>query len=186
MFVQSRTRCFLWRRANLSCVVVRPKFHVGLKFEMYLEIKPRKNTGVIMSVHGRRDFILLQLRDGVIELKVDNGKGIIGTQFNLSNAYHICDGGWHSIQVLKNKHVIVLTVDGVHAPPASGPLGSSSADTNKPLFLGSQPRLSSRRGNAVSEKFVGCMRNVVVNSDKIDFSYILYVGEVNAGVCPTI
>lgn len=87
---------------------------------------------------------------------------------------------------MKNKHVIVVTVDGLNSEPAAGQIGSKSADTNKPLFLGSQPRLSKRRGDPVPEKFVGCMRNVVVNGEKIDLSYVLYVGDVNAGVCPLI
>lgn len=51
-----------------------------------------------MSVHGRKDFILLQLNEGMLELKVDNGKGIIVAQVNMSNPYQICDGEWHTIE----------------------------------------------------------------------------------------
>ena len=80
----------------------------------------------------------------------------------------------------------MLIVDGENTAPAQGSLGASSADTNNPLFLGSQPRLGRRRGNAVLDKFVGCIRDVSVNNERIDLAYTLFVGEVNAGVCPTI
>lgn len=63
-----------------------------------MDIKPRKNNGVIMSVHGRRDFVLLQLRNGSVELTVDNGKGEIVNRYTPSSPWTICDGKWHTIQ----------------------------------------------------------------------------------------
>ena len=73
------------------------KFNVGRVFEMSLEIKPRVQNGVIMSVHGRRDFVMLQLKDGNVEFSVDNGKGIISSTYIPSNPFGMCDGNWHSI-----------------------------------------------------------------------------------------
>ena len=74
------------------------RFSVGRVFEMAMEIKPRTINGAIMSVHGRRDFVLLQLRNGSLELSVDNGKGIITTTYTPFSPWSFCDGQWHSIQ----------------------------------------------------------------------------------------
>lgn len=74
------------------------RFSVGRVFEMTMDIKPRKNSGVIASVHGRRDFVMLQLKDGSVELSVDNGKGIITARYTPSSPWMLCDGNWHSIQ----------------------------------------------------------------------------------------
>lgn len=74
------------------------RFSVGRVFEMTMEVKPRKNNGVIASVHGKRDFVLLQLNNGTLELKVDNGKGVMVVQYKPASPWSFCDGQWHSIK----------------------------------------------------------------------------------------
>ncbi|XP_069164876.1 laminin subunit alpha isoform X2 [Procambarus clarkii] len=170
-------------RAN---VILRKRFSVGRVFEMTLDIKPRVNSGVIASVHGRRDFVILQLRNGSVELSVDNGKGIITAKYTPTHPWVLCDGNWHSIQVIKNKNIAILVVDGTSTNPVSGKIGATSTDTKNPLFLGSQPLVQKRRGGATSEKYVGCMRNVTVNKEPVALAYTTFVGNVNAGSCPTI
>uniref|UniRef100_A0A0P4VVW3 Laminin subunit alpha n=1 Tax=Scylla olivacea TaxID=85551 RepID=A0A0P4VVW3_SCYOL len=167
-------------------IILLKRFSVGRVFEMAMEIKPRAINGAIMSVHGRRDFVLLQLRNGSLELSVDNGKGIITTTYTPVSPWSFCDGQWHSVQLIKNKNIAILVVDGVTTEPVSGKIGATSTDTKNPLFLGSQPFLTQRRGNAVSDKYVGCMRNISVNKAQIALAYVTYVGNVNAGTCPTI
>ncbi|MPC51629.1 Laminin subunit alpha-1 [Portunus trituberculatus] len=110
-----------------------------------MEIKPRAISGAIMSVHGRRDFVLLQLKNGSLELSVDNGKGIITTTYTPLSPWSFCDGQWHSVQLIKNKNIAILVVDGVTTEPVSGKIGATSTDTKNPLFLGSQPFLTQRR-----------------------------------------
>lgn len=87
------------------------RFSVGRVFEMTMEIKPRSINGVITSVHGRRDFVLLQLRNGSLELSVDNGKGIITATYEPSSPWSFCDGKWHSVQcksLLLNLHTVYI------------------------------------------------------------------------------
>ncbi|XP_050725715.1 laminin subunit alpha-like isoform X5 [Eriocheir sinensis] len=169
-----------------SHVILLKRFSVGRVFEMTMEIKPRSINGVITSVHGRRDFVLLQLRNGSLELSVDNGKGIITATYAPSSPWSFCDGKWHSVQLIKNKNIAILVVDGHTTEPVSGKIGATSTDTKNPLFLGSQPFVTRRRGGAVDEKYVGCMRNISVNKENIALAYATYVGNVNSGTCPTI
>ena len=73
------------------------RYSVGRVFEMTMEIKPRTVNGVLVSVHGRRDFVLLQLKNGSLELSVDNGRGIFTTTYTPSFQMSFCDGKWHSV-----------------------------------------------------------------------------------------
>jgi hypothetical protein len=75
-----------------------PNFRVGVKIDIKLDIRPRKTSGVLMSVHGRRDYLLLQMVDGVLKFSVDNGKGAIAAHYTPPHEHYICDGHWHSVQ----------------------------------------------------------------------------------------
>jgi len=51
-----------------------------------------------MSVHGRRDFLLLQMVNGALIFSVDNGRGPIVATYISPEEHHLCDGKWHYIQ----------------------------------------------------------------------------------------
>jgi laminin alpha 3/5 len=71
---------------------------VGNSINIKLEIRPRNNSGILVSVHGRRDYLVLQLIDGAVKISVDNGKGPIFSVYTPPNPYYFCDGQWHSIE----------------------------------------------------------------------------------------
>ncbi|XP_018008782.1 laminin subunit alpha [Hyalella azteca] len=167
-----------------SHIILRSRYTVGHQFQLSMDIKPRVNSAVLMSIHGRRDFILLQLHNGSLEFSVDNGAGIIKAAIAPVDPYSFCDGNWHKVGVVKLKNLVVLTVDGISATN-TGHIGSTSTDTRHPLFLGSQPRLGQRRGQPVADMYVGCIKNVVLREEPINLAYSTFVGNVNAGSCPT-
>lgn len=71
---------------------------MGSNIDIKMEIKPRSTSGVLLAVHGKKDYLLLQMIDGVIKFTVDNGKGPITSSFKSpNNEYLFCDGNWHSI-----------------------------------------------------------------------------------------
>lgn len=78
-----------------------PSFRVGVVIDIKLDIRPRKTSGVLLSVHGRRDFLLLQMVNGVLKFSVDNGKGAISAQYTPPHEHYFCDGNWHTIQGMK-------------------------------------------------------------------------------------
>ena len=39
------------------------RFRVGTQVEIELEVRPRKLGGVLLYVHGRKDFLLLQMAE---------------------------------------------------------------------------------------------------------------------------
>ncbi|KAG8228153.1 hypothetical protein J437_LFUL002807 [Ladona fulva] len=162
-------------------------FRVGIKIEIEMDIKPRNITGVILSVHGKRDFLVLQMVNGVIKLSVDNGKGAISAAYVPPHPHFFCDGKWHNIIAIKNKNMVSLAVDLEHVEPGVGVVGSSSTDTAHPLYLGghvhgTQMRL---RGLETRRPFVGCIRNLSINSKPIQLGLSQAVGNITMGVCPT-
>lgn len=74
------------------------RFKVGTEIDIQMDIKPRNISGLLMSVFGKRDFLVLQMVDGIIKFTVDNGKGPIEASFHPPTTHYFCDGHWHSIQ----------------------------------------------------------------------------------------
>lgn len=62
-----------------------------------MEIKPRNISGLLMAVHAKRDYLVLQINDGSINFTVENGNGPVSTIFRPSTPDYFCDGQWHSI-----------------------------------------------------------------------------------------
>lgn len=79
---------------------LKERYHVGQMFNIKMEIKPRVNTGVLIAVHGKKDFVVLEMVHGHLRLTVENGKGpVVATYMPPgNNSYTLCDGQWHEIQ----------------------------------------------------------------------------------------
>lgn len=77
---------------------LKDKFKVGLEIDVKMDIKPRNVSGLILSVQGKRDYLVLEMLNGVIRLTVENGKGAITTSFQPDKPHYFCDGQWHNIQ----------------------------------------------------------------------------------------
>jgi len=96
-----------------------PSFRVGVVIDIKLDIRPRKTSGVLISVHGRRDFLVLQMVNGVLKFSVDNGKGAISAKYTPPHEHYFCDGHWHTIQgtsrswVLRSLSYLTLTNSGI-------------------------------------------------------------------------
>lgn len=161
------------------------RFRVGLKRTISMEIKPRNTSGVLLAVHNKKDFLALQLLDGSMEFSVDNGVGIISTVFHPPSPSYFCDGEWHHILALKSKNVVTLSVDGISTEPGIGLAGVSSTDTNKPLHIGGMPSPEGANGIKTTARYVGCIRNLVVDSKPSPLNMAKVVGSVSSSSCPT-
>lgn len=158
-------------------------FRVGLHMEFKIDVKPRNISGLLVSVHGKRDYFVLQMVDGSVKATVDNGKGNFTAVYTPPNPYYFCDGQWHSIVAVKTKSVISLSVDSMTQEPGIGALGSLETDTNNTVFVGGHPYLKKKlRGLETSTQFTGCVKNVFINNEPISFNNVH--GDVSLNVCP--
>ncbi|ESO94906.1 hypothetical protein LOTGIDRAFT_144813 [Lottia gigantea] len=144
-------------------------FKVGLDKEIYLEIKPRVTSGVILAVHSKGgDFFAIQLVNGKLIFNTDNGAGMIQTEYTPTAQNALCDGNWHTIKATKAKNVASLEVDGVQMKQGIGKAGSSEANTNDPIYVGGVPTDGIRKGLFTEENYVGCIRNMWIDG-KVEF-----------------
>lgn len=76
---------------------LKDSFEVGKEIKISIDIKPRRPTGLLLSVHGRRDYLVLELLENEVLVNVENGRGPFHASFKLGNDVSICDGNWHTI-----------------------------------------------------------------------------------------
>ncbi|CAG0898967.1 unnamed protein product [Cyprideis torosa] len=172
-------------------VVPFEKFRVGKMIEVKMEVKPRTQNGILFAVHGKNDFFLLQMIDGAVRVSVDNGGGPFSSTYNPPKKNFLCDGKWHTIQVVKTQNLVTISIDDVFTNPGIGTPGITNTDTSNPLYIGGHPDPEGKRGVETTEQFVGCIRNLKIVQNSRDIKTDLANsrkggrGKVYLSVCPT-
>ncbi len=82
---------------NEFLLCLAEEFKVGRHIKMSMSIKPRHPSGILVAVHGSKDFMVLQLVNGTVKFSVDSGKGVQSSSFE-KDTYDLCDGNWHTIR----------------------------------------------------------------------------------------
>ncbi|XP_058060994.1 laminin subunit alpha [Anopheles bellator] len=167
-------------------VKLHDKFKVGNELTVSMDIRPRAQSGLLMSVHGRKAFFVLEMINGTISLTVNNGDDPITATYTPLPEENLCDGQWRTVSAIKSQYVITIKVNDVSSNPAIGDARSPSTDTTRPLFLGGHPHLQRIRGFVARAPFQGCIRNVKVRDAAVQITPKMSVGNVQTGVCPTI
>ncbi|XP_074042767.1 laminin subunit alpha [Leptinotarsa decemlineata] len=169
-----------------SYMKLKDKFRVGEVFSIKMDIKPRANSGVLVSAHGKKDYYVLELVNGTLKLHVENGRGVVSASFHPpnSNVFHLCDGEWHNIQAVKSRNVVTLSVDNIFTGPRVGPTHSTSTDTGSALFLGGHRYIKKVRGIHSRLPFIGCVKNVEINNEPFELLSHMIHGNVTIGFCP--
>ncbi|XP_061554705.1 chondroitin sulfate proteoglycan 4-like isoform X2 [Phycodurus eques] len=125
-----------------------------------LQFRTSSQQGLLFLAMGPRDFLLLELTSGCLQVRVDLGSGE-RTLRSESNA-SLSDLLWHSVEVTHNHHRVSMTADRsshirVHMP---GPDLELSVDS---LFVGSASGLNHPHFVNVSNGFRGCLDEAVFN-----------------------
>lgn len=150
------------------------------------DIKPRTTDALLLSVHGKKAMLLVELINGTIQFTVDNGDGPIVAKFVPQKGVNFCDGTWRTITAIKSQYVITIMVDSVGSQPAVGNASIPSTDTSRPLFLGGHQFMSKVRGVTVRKPYIGCMRNIKIKDNVEVIQPHMTVGNVQTGVCPLL
>ncbi|XP_014485447.1 PREDICTED: laminin subunit alpha isoform X2 [Dinoponera quadriceps] len=164
------------------------KFNMNRGFDIQLDIKPRSTSGHLLSVHGKRDFIILEMINGTVRLLVKAHKGSIETSFVPTKPNSLCDGNWHNIRASKRKNAMLLSVDHKAAPLAIVDGRNMARVLSKhPVFIGGHSSLGKGlRGSTSQAQYIGCISNIMINLNRIEITPERAYGRVLAGVCPTI
>ncbi|XP_046433556.1 laminin subunit alpha [Neodiprion fabricii] len=162
------------------------KHQFGGTIDIQMNIKPRTISGHLLSTHGKRDYLVLEMDNGTVRFLVKTQKGIIETSFQLPNRNSLCDGNWHSIRATRQKNAVLLSVDNKSAPPGTGSRNIYGVQSKQPIFIGGHLRLSRARGSKSRQQYVGCINNVIINSVPLTLNPLRANGKVITGICPTI
>lgn len=165
---------------------MRDRFKVGTELTIQFDIKPRTTDALLLSVHGKKAMLLLELINGSIHFTVDNGDGPIVAKFVPEKGVNFCDGTWRTITAIKSQYVITIMVDSVNSQPAVGNTSNPSTETSRPLYLGGHQFMSRVRGVSVRKPYVGCIRNIKIKDSTEHITPSMTVGNVQTGVCPLL
>lgn len=91
------------------------------------------------------------------------------------------------ITAVKQKNAVLLSVDHTAAPPGIANKNSAGVLSKHPIFVGGHPLLGKRlRGSTSHTQYVGCIRNIIINSEEVILDPERAYGRVTTGVCPNI
>ncbi|EGI60824.1 PREDICTED: laminin subunit alpha [Acromyrmex echinatior] len=163
------------------------RFNVDRTVDIQMDIKPRSTSGHLLSVHGKRDYLVLEMINGTIKFLIKTQRGSIETAFEPTKPNSLCDGHWHNIRAVKQKNAVLLSVDHKPAPPGIGGKNVARVLSKHPIFIGGHPMLGKRlRGSTSQAQYVGCINNILINMKPVSIRPERAYGQVVTGVCPTI
>ncbi|KAJ8736784.1 hypothetical protein PYW07_000055 [Mythimna separata] len=161
------------------------KFNVGDEVSISMEIRPRNSTGLLLSVTGKKHYLILELLENEVVATVDNGHGPFRASYSLgNNKFALCDGNWHKIHVVKSLYVVSVGVDGHFSKPGLG--RGSSTQTQSALYIGGglTRYLSRVHGKRSQRGFTGCIKNIVIGESPIKIPITAAYRNTHVGVCP--
>jgi len=74
------------------------RFNVDRTIDIQMDIKPRSTSGHLLSVHGKRDYLVLEMINGTVKFLIKTQRGSIETAFEPLKPNSLCDGNWHNIR----------------------------------------------------------------------------------------
>ncbi|ROT86037.1 hypothetical protein C7M84_018409 [Penaeus vannamei] len=130
----------------------------------------------------------LEMVNGAVVLSVNMGVGhSFSARVSLKNKFSLCDNKWHTVKANYVKDSLTLRVD--KHREAYGFNGSSNekgTPTDAPLFVGGLPESALQGTLATRENFKGCIRNIVMNSERRDWTDMFQLQNVLLNACPVL
>ncbi|XP_026299731.1 laminin subunit alpha [Apis mellifera] len=162
-------------------------FGIGRTVDIQMEIKPRSTSGLLLYIGGKRDYLILEMINGTVTFLVKTHKGLIKTSFEPTYSNSLCDGKWHNIRAVKQKNVVLLSVDYKAAAPGIGGKNVAGSLMSHQIFIGGHPLLGKRlRGSISQTQYVGCITKIQINMKSINLDPEHAHGHVITGICSTI
>lgn len=164
------------------------EFSVGPVLEFALEFRTWELNGVLLSVadEAAGTSLALEIVNGAVMLNVNVGSGhTFGARVGFRNRYSLCDNSWHSIRAYFVKDSLTLRVD--NEPEAYGFNGAINGNrvwAEAPLYIGGLPEYAPQGSLKERENFQGCIRNIVIDSARTDWTDMYRLHNVLLNACP--
>uniref|UniRef100_A0A9J8BJ37 Laminin subunit alpha-5 n=1 Tax=Cyprinus carpio carpio TaxID=630221 RepID=A0A9J8BJ37_CYPCA len=154
--------------------------------EIQLEVRLVSDSGLLLHAGAKKTQQLsLYLNQGQVTVLVNSGSGEFSV--SLTPEESLCDGGWHTIAIVKKSNVIQLHVDAA-SEHGVGPKPSRSNGGKDTVYLGGVPDTIAVPGlPSTVLSFHGCVRRTVLNHRPVMLSKPLSVsGSVGTQGCPAL
>ncbi|XP_055009166.1 LOW QUALITY PROTEIN: chondroitin sulfate proteoglycan 4-like [Boleophthalmus pectinirostris] len=154
---------------------------------VHIRFRTSTPTGLLFVAAGTRDFLLVELTLGHLQVRLDLGSGERSLRFE--KHLRLNDLAWHSMQLTHDHHNITLTVDRNSHTSLQLPGPDLELNVNDGLFVGDKAWLTHPYLLNSTLGFRGCMDEVVFNEHNLLSSLRPYSGyksvyEVSVGCSP--
>lgn len=176
-------------------IQLRPKV-LPLEAKLMVTFSTKNDTGLIVaglgkSAGGRNrrqtklPFVSIMIIDGRVEAHINTGDGVNTRRVvarSPSGTYS--DGQEHSIILTRNKRMITLQIDeGSLLEMRLGSSADSSSLNITRLFVGGVPAGESAIVLKTTRSFRGCIKNLVLNTELLDFGGALKYQNIDLDSC---
>lgn len=154
---------------------------------LHVRFRTSRTSGLLFVAAGQKDYFLLELHSGRLQLKLDVGSGEHVLQSEKGSQLN--DLAWHSVEVIHIQHNVTLAVDkNSHSSlTMAGSIHQLNIDDG--LYVGGSGGLNRPYLHKNLIGFRGCMEEVVFNEHDLLSSLRPYAGlktvyEVSLGCSP--
>ncbi|XP_033846748.1 laminin subunit alpha-4 [Periophthalmus magnuspinnatus] len=164
-------------------VLLDDSFHLGLRFELQMEVRPRVDSGLLLHVRTVEGYFSLFLHQAAAIVLVNDGTHEFFTK--VVPKHSLCTGTWHRITVIRKANVVQLAVD-LEVNHVVGPQGPN-VNYSGPVWIGGAPKSELLLPDSVGplKPYVGCMRGLSIDGRAVSLSKAALVqGAVSARGCP--
>ncbi|KAL4235534.1 Laminin subunit alpha-2 [Mactra antiquata] len=169
---------------GISYAIYVRRFEVTDSLVIDLEFRTAKQEGILTTAsngNGRHAFTL-ELNDGQVKLSlISNGElTIVSTKYD--SEYQLCDNEWHKISAKIQNNGISLQVDG--QKPINRNIADLKTKISAPLYIGGKSASSNQAAAMTTTGFTGCLRNVYINTEPVDWFNLVHSVHVHKTSCP--
>uniref|UniRef100_A0A8C4F5Y6 Laminin G domain-containing protein n=1 Tax=Dicentrarchus labrax TaxID=13489 RepID=A0A8C4F5Y6_DICLA len=154
---------------------------------LHVRFRTSSQSGLLFLAAGRRDYLLLELISGRLQVRLDLGSG--ERSLRSEKGIHLSDLAWHSMELTHNHHNVTMTVDRNSHTSLRMPGPDLELRVEEGLFVGGAAGLNHPNLLNISSGFRGCVDEVVFNEHNLLSSLRPYSGyksvhEVSLGCSP--
>ncbi|XP_078669751.1 laminin subunit alpha-2-like isoform X2 [Branchiostoma floridae x Branchiostoma belcheri] len=153
---------------------------VKKEFSVKVEIRTLASDGLVFYVarSNQADFAAIQLEEGLVKFKFDNGKGPV----EISSTVTVNDGKWHMLHITRNRRNGILTVDGRDRQKDKSPEGATILDVTEDFYLGGVPiSYTARRIGKITNSLEMCVRMLEIQGELQDL--VTPASRADVGAC---
>ncbi|XP_076462895.1 laminin subunit alpha-2-like isoform X2 [Babylonia areolata] len=163
------------------------RFDVGVGVLIKAEFKSSERDGVLVTITDTtsNSGLTLELHEGKMKLTLKNDEGTLQVESTNIDLSAYCMRQWHTVEAQFAASSLRLKLDGQPDVFATSPSGSLTTPSKAPLLIGGAPSFFGNQIASSSNRgMYGCMRNVFINGNQVDWYMLNPSGSLLRTACP--